>query len=104
MKCPGCGVVVNSTSGKVVDSRPVAGRIRRRRLCGCGERYTTVETIVVSPRNGHRPAVDTAGFAEVSALKMEKVERQVREIYETIVRVLRPEDAAGTGMLKGLSL
>ena len=48
MKCPVCGC----PDLKVLDSRPTGddARIRRRRECtGCGRRFTTYETIEVTP-------------------------------------------------------
>ena len=48
MKCPYCG----SFESKVVDSRPTEDgeRIRRRRECvDCSKRFTTFETIELSP-------------------------------------------------------
>ena len=60
MKCPYCG----DEESKVIDSRPTEDgeRIRRRRECvGCGRRFTTYETIEVTPvlvvkNNGTRQA------------------------------------------------
>lgn len=46
MICTGCGA-----DTRVVDSRPVAGTIRRRRVCeGCGLRITTYETTTPPPK------------------------------------------------------
>ena len=48
MKCPYCAF----EESKVIDSRPTdeGERIRRRRECtGCGRRFTTYETIEVTP-------------------------------------------------------
>ena len=48
MKCPFCGY----EESKVIDSRPTDEneKIRRRRECtGCGRRFTTYETIEVTP-------------------------------------------------------
>lgn len=45
LRCPDCGVEVNGDTGKVVDSRPSKGGIRRRRACECGRRFTTYERI-----------------------------------------------------------
>ena len=46
MKCPYCGY----TDNKVLDSRAVDDRIRRRRECiQCGRRYTTYETVEHTP-------------------------------------------------------
>ena len=42
MKCPYCGF----SDSKVTDSRDAEGGIRRRRRClGCGQRFTTFETV-----------------------------------------------------------
>lgn len=42
MKCPECGY----EETKVIDSRQMQGKIRRRRECGmCGYRFTTFETM-----------------------------------------------------------
>ena len=42
MKCPFCGF----EDTKVVDSRPVEGKKRRRRECtSCGKRFTTYESV-----------------------------------------------------------
>ena len=42
MKCPFCGF----EDTKVVDSRPVDGKKRRRRECtSCGKRFTTYESV-----------------------------------------------------------
>lgn len=42
MRCPFCGF----EDTKVIDSRPIDGKKRRRRECGkCGKRFTTYESI-----------------------------------------------------------
>lgn len=53
MHCPGCGRKLR----KVIDSRPVPGGIRRRRVClNCDQRVTTFECIetVGRPRERRR--------------------------------------------------
>lgn len=55
--CPKCG----SQDQNVIDSRPVGGRVRRRRQCECGERFTTVEMI-------HDPKVWQAKLRELDDL------------------------------------
>lgn len=45
MNCPGCKQNVDFGGAVVVDSRPSDARIRRRRKCVCGHRFTTYETI-----------------------------------------------------------
>ncbi len=60
MICPFC----SHTSSKVIDSRDTGPSIRRRRECeGCGERYSTQETIErklpqVVKKDGERQAFD----------------------------------------------
>lgn len=61
MKCPYCGY----TESKVVDSRPAEdGSIRRRRECiACDRRFTTYETVEMTPmvvvkKNGTRQSFD----------------------------------------------
>ncbi len=42
MKCPDCGYMET----KVIDSRQIQDKIRRRRVCGeCGRRFTTFEIV-----------------------------------------------------------
>jgi transcriptional regulator NrdR family protein len=42
LKCPECrGVRL-----QVVDSRPFEGTIRRRRKCGCGAKFSTIEFVI----------------------------------------------------------
>ncbi len=44
MLCPFCGF----DDSKVIDSRPIEGKIRRRRECvKCGKRFTTFESVEV---------------------------------------------------------
>ena len=57
MKCPFC----NNTETQVKDSRPTEDgtSIRRRRLCVCGERFTTFERVqfrelTVVKKNGRK--------------------------------------------------
>ena len=51
--CPVCG----SLTSFVIDSRikKLAGCVRRRRLCECGNRYTTLES-VVEPKCANPPS------------------------------------------------
>ncbi|MBQ5334594.1 MAG: transcriptional repressor NrdR [Oscillospiraceae bacterium] len=54
MRCPFCG----EEDTKVIDSRSIEGRKKRRRMCQrCGERFTTYETVerpllMVAKRDG----------------------------------------------------
>jgi len=60
MKCPFCGDI----ESRVIDTREVGDRIRRRRECqACGQRYTTYETVarvtlIVVKRDGRREDFD----------------------------------------------
>ncbi|MEA3408340.1 MAG: transcriptional regulator NrdR [Chloroflexota bacterium] len=60
MKCPFCG----SSDSRVVDTRDVGDRIRRRRECkDCGQRFTTYEQVakvnlLVVKRDGRREPFD----------------------------------------------
>jgi transcriptional repressor NrdR len=72
MFCPKC----NFADTQVVDSRPLQGEVRRRRICkNCGYRFTTAETarvtdIYVQKRNG-----TTELFSE------EKIEKGIRKAF-----------------------
>lgn len=48
MRCPVCDRSLRSGEAKVVDVRPVAAKnaFRRRRVCVCGARISTLEVIV----------------------------------------------------------
>jgi transcriptional repressor NrdR len=88
MKCPRCGI----EDDKVIDSRAVReGRaVRRRRECaGCGERFTTYESletrpVVVIKRSGERVAYDRAKVILGVTKACEKRPVSLEEI-ETIV-------------------
>ena len=60
MRCPFC----HSASSRVTDSRGTGGAVRRRRECAdCGERFTTLETVLrsalqVVKRDGRREDFD----------------------------------------------
>ena len=60
MICTSCG---NETN--VIDTRPHESGVRRRRVCGCGHRFTTWET-TTKPR-------------PIQAVLLEKAKRAVRD-------------------------
>lgn len=73
-KCAGPGL-------EVTDSRPGVGYIRRRRLCTCGHRVTTVEVIV---EGGNAMAAMAADFQRVfDALSLDR-----RVLVRQIIREL----------------
>lgn len=75
MNCPGCG-----DKGAVIDSRPRGDgtEMRRRYLCVCGERWTSLEFIVGSGQkdeSGHIKdrAINTYLARKYSSLESELV-------------------------------
>jgi transcriptional regulator NrdR family protein len=61
--CPECG----STRNRVIDSRSLDGRRRRRRECNNGHRFTTYE---------------------ISAADLEEIERSLTELREWRMRMM----------------
>lgn len=88
MKCPFCG----KEDSKVIDSRSAddGKRIRRRRECiGCGERFTTYETvenipIIVVKKNRSRERFDRAKLLSGLLKSCEKRPVSI-EVLETVV-------------------
>lgn len=85
MKCPYCGF----EDQKVIDSRPIDDKTRRRRECAkCGERFTTYEMVeapmlMVEKRDGSVQLFDRAKLMSgiVTAIKKRPVSaEQVTEI------------------------
>ena len=102
MRCLYC----NCTESKVIDSRSADDdrTIRRRRECmGCGRRFTTYETIEVSPilvvkSNGNRQAFDMgkvkAGIikaCEKRPVPMEKIEKLAEDIAKHVYNSMEQE-------------
>lgn len=74
MKCPECGGQTSNT----LDSRPSAGRIRRRRQCAkCDARYTTYEM------GEHEMALALAALAAMDRIKAECVALVKRKKRDT---------------------
>lgn len=66
--CPSCG----GTSNRVTDSRPAenGGYTRRRKLCACGEKFTTQEIVVARGETAvatNRAALAESIIAEITA-------------------------------------
>jgi transcriptional regulator NrdR family protein len=75
-RCSACG----SPNTDVMDSRPTAAfRIRRRRLCKCGNRFTTVEI----------PIEEFALLASFDGAVMAKLHRDARRVTATIDEIIR---------------
>lgn len=105
MKCPYCG----SFESKVVDSRPTEDgeRIRRRRECvDCSKRFTTFETIELSPimvqkKNGSIQAFNRDKLlngmiksCEKRPVAIKDLEKAVDNIEYKIVNSLKSEVSA----------
>lgn len=95
MKCSNCG----SLDSKVIDSRITEDgtSIRRRRECsGCGKRFTTYETMEVTPtyvvkRSGARQAYDPSKLrsgvlkaCEKRPVSISEIDKLVEEINKTV--------------------
>ena len=102
MRCLYC----NCTESKVIDSRSADDdrSIRRRRECiGCGRRFTTYETIEVSPilvvkSDGNRQAFDVGKIkrgiikaCEKRPVPIEKIDALVDEITKKIYNSMAQE-------------
>ncbi len=102
MRCLYC----NCTESKVIDSRSADDdrSIRRRRECvGCGRRFTTYETIEVSPilvvkSDGTRQAFDVTKIkqgiikaCEKTSVSLEKIDALVDDIAKQVYNSLEQE-------------
>ncbi len=102
MRCMFC----NCTESKVIDSRAADDdrTIRRRRECmKCGKRFTTYETIEMSPilvvkSDGNRQAFDSGKIklgivkaAEKRPIPMEKIDNLVDDITKQVYNSMEQE-------------
>ncbi|MGN0822594.1 MAG: transcriptional regulator NrdR [Candidatus Gallimonas sp.] len=116
MRCLYC----NCTESKVIDSRSADDErsIRRRRECmNCGRRFTTYETIEVSPilvvkSDGNRQAFDSGKIkrgiikaAEKRPIPIESIDALVEEITKKIYNSMEQEISSkriGEMVMEGL--
>lgn len=116
MKCIYCG----NEESKVIDSRAVeeSNSIKRRREClKCGKRFTTFETIEVTPvlvvkNNGEREAFSSAKIkngiiksCEKRPVSMKDIDRLVAEIEKKVYNSLQEEISSkqiGEYVMEGL--
>lgn len=116
MRCLYC----NCTESKVIDSRSADDdrAIRRRREClGCGRRFTTYETVEISPilvvkSDGNRQAFDVNKIkrgivkaCEKRPVPVEKIDRLAEEIAKRIYNSMDQEissKAIGEMVMEGL--
>lgn len=102
MRCLYC----NCTESKVIDSRSADDdrTIRRRRECmGCGRRFTTYETIEVTPvlvvkSDGNRQAFDVGKIkrgivkaCEKRPVPAEKIDKLAEDIAKRVYNSMEPE-------------
>ena len=116
MRCLFC----NCTESKVIDSRSADDdkTIRRRREClGCGRRFTTYETIEISPilvvkADGNRQAYDIGKIkrgiikaCEKRPVPIEKIDALAEEITKRVYNSMEQEissKAIGEMVMEGL--
>lgn len=116
MRCMYC----NCTESKVIDSRSADDdkTIRRRRECiGCGRRFTTYETIEVSPilvvkSDGNRQAFDIGKVkrgiiksCEKRPVPVEKIDELCEEVSKRVYNSMEQEissKAIGEMVMEGL--
>lgn len=116
MRCLYC----NCTESKVIDSRSADDdrTIRRRRECmGCGRRFTTYETIEITPvlvvkSDGNRQAFDVGKIkrgiiksCEKRPVPLEKIDALVDEIAKRVYNSMEQEissKAIGEMVMEGL--
>ena len=115
MICPIC----KKGETSVVDSRPTEDgtAIRRRRLCVCGERFTTFERvqfreIMVIKKNGRKSPFDREKLSKsiYIALKkrpidtdtVEKFITNIQDLWRNWAKVKLPSNTIGTMVMDGL--
>ena len=114
MKCPYCGY----EDLKVIDSRPVDDKTRRRRECvRCGERFTTYEAVevpllMVEKRDGSVQLFDKAKLINgivsaikkrpVSAEKVTEIANYVENYYANALRTVAKSTEIGELVLDRL--
>ena len=91
MICPFC----KKGETSVVDSRPTEDgtSIRRRRLCNCGERFTTFERVqfrelIVVKKNGRKSAFDREKLSKSIYIALKKRPIDTDTVEKFITNVL----------------
>tara|TARA_B100000424_G_scaffold270634_1_gene270577 strand:+ start:878 stop:1336 length:459 start_codon:yes stop_codon:yes gene_type:complete len=115
MICPFC----KKGETSVVDSRPTEDgtSIRRRRLCNCGERFTTFERVqfrelIVVKKNGRKSAFDREKLSKSIYIALKKrpidtdtVEKFITNVSRTLEELGQSEissNTIGTLVMDGL--
>lgn len=112
MKCPNCNAAITSANKSVVDTRPAADAIRRRRTCrSCGHKFTTFEVHAeVSPGSGravratreqldHRAITDAVNQLMLIAARLQGLSNPPRAAdvpARREARVAEPDPAPGS--------
>ena len=98
MICPIC----KKGETSVVDSRPAEDgtSIRRRRLCSCGERFTTFERvqyreIVVVKKNGRKSPFDRDKLSKSIYIALKKIPIDTDTIEKFITKISRSLEELG---------
>ena len=107
MICPVC----KKGETSVVDSRPTEDgtSIRRRRLCVCGERFTTFERIqirelVVAKKNGRKSAFDRDKLAKSIFIALKKRPIDTETIEKFISRISRSLEELGQSEISSTTI
>ena len=98
MICPIC----KRGETSVVDSRPTEDgtTIRRRRLCGCGERFTTFERIqirelMVVKKNGRKSAFDRDKLSKSLYIALKKRPIDTETVEKFLTKITRSLEELG---------
>ena len=98
MLCPFC----KTGDTSVVDSRPTedGGAIRRRRTCGCGERFTTFERIqyrelTVVKKNGRKSIFDRDKLSKSIYIALKKRPLDTDTVEKFISKISRNLEEMG---------
>ena len=98
MRCPFCG----NEDTQVRDSRPTEDgtAIRRRRLCVCGERFTTFERVqyrelMVVKKNGRKSTFDRDKLAKSIYIALKKRPLDTDTVEKFISKVSRALEELG---------
>jgi hypothetical protein len=105
MKCPPCGIDVSQKDGccRVMDSRSTKAGIRRRRVCQCGEKWTTIEEIVSEKGRCGSPSIAGQGRLNSEREALAEFARRLVAQAEKLAERIEGEESP-VPMLKGLRL
>ena len=95
----------------VVDSRPTEDgtAIRRRRLCACGERFTTFERIqyrelMVVKKNGRKSAFDRDKLSKSIYIALKKRPLDTDTVEKFITKIIRSVEELGQNEISSSSI